>query len=616
MADSRLNIAELDFQTIKQNLKTFLQAQQEFSDYDFDGSGMSVLLDILAYNTHYGAYYDNVVANESRLHSAQLRESVVSKAKELGYVPYPRKAAVAFVQIAVKPSDALINNISSNYGKVGSTILLPKYKKFTTSIDGKLYEFLNMEDYVLEWDNISKVYRYYENGDIASFPIYQGTMLEMNYVVDYSNPNQLFTIPNGGADYNHMIVSVQTSLTSTDKTQFFYANTFPEYSPTNNAYWIWEIEKELYMVEFGDGVLAKKLQDGNFINIKYLLTDGASANGANDFGLAGTIEGLSDVTITTTNKAFGGASIESIESIKFNAPKAYSTQNRAVTESDYKFIVKREFPAAESIMVWGGEKNTPPEYGKVFLSIKPQGGFYLTPTEKLYITNELVKAYNMVSILPEIVDPDFTFILLKTVVSYNPDETTLNSGEIEQLVRDAIESYNQNDIGQFGADYLHSQVMCLINDAEPSILSNLSSIILQKKVFPAIGTVSTYTLEFNDALIPESLYMDGFVIEEPVLVPNATYSIVDNGLGELKMVRKVTGNADYIVGTAGSVDYATGFVTITNFNPISVDEIDDILFVPVVKMVATPVDEDVEVERNSIINIIDVDVTIKPIVVK
>ena len=598
MADPKLRIAELDFETIKANLKSYFQGRPEFTDYDFDGASLNLLLEVLAYNTHYGSYYDNVVANESRLGSAVLRNSIVSRVKEMGYVPLSTKAASAFVNLKLTPGDnSVVYNTIPNVTVERGTI-------FTTNLNNKSYEFVVLEDFVLE-KQLDGTYQNPidpETNEPVPLKLYEGTLLSMQYVVDLTQASR-YKIPNLGCDTGSLRVFVQNSLTDGIRNQFQPSWTFSNIGPENKAYWIWEVDDLLYEVEFGDGVIGKKLYNDNVVQIEYLKTNGTEGNGASVFTLAGSIEGLTNCEVTTVSRAYGGASFESNDSIKFNAPRAKQSQNRAVTEPDYEYIIQREYPAAESIVVWGGEKNEPPQYGKVFASIKLQSNEFLTAVEKLDI-QEKIKKYNVVTIIPDLVDPEYTYLLLTSYVTYDKSSTVKTAGQLQVIVQDVIDEFNNTNVGKFGNSYYHSQLSKKINDSDPSIISNRTEVTLQKQFNPILGVPASYNIKFRDAIIKESVYMDGFTVAEVVTFNDATYKMVDDGKGVLKIYRVRPNLEDFFITNIGTVDYETGEISIEDFNPITVSDV-DVNNNYVLKVKASPVDEDVATAQNVILEILE-----------
>ena len=397
MASNKLEISALDFDQVKANLKTFLQSQSEFQDYNFEGSGFSILLDLLAYNTHYLAYNTNVVANEMFLDSADLRSSIVSLAKMLGYTPTSPRAPIANI-------DVLINNGS------GTSITMSKGTVFTTSVSGTSYQFVTNSDHTIAPS--SGVYRF------SNINLYEGTLTTYKYTVDSSDPDQKFVIQTNRADTYTLKVKVQNSSIDTTTTTYTLATGITELSSTSKVYFIQEIEDGKFEVYFGDGIIGQSLSDGNIVILEYVVTNTTDANGASTFSLSGSIDGFSNVTITTNSSAQGGSVGQTKESIRYNAPLNYARQDRAVTTTDYETLVKELYPNAQSVSAWGGEDDETPVYGTVKIAIKAASGSTLTNTTKNSIITQLRK-YNVASVRPEIVDPETTQKILTSTVRFN-----------------------------------------------------------------------------------------------------------------------------------------------------------------------------------------------------
>ena len=373
MASNKLEISALDFDQVKANLKTFLQSQSEFQDYNFEGSGFSILLDLLAYNTHYLAYNTNVVANEMFLDSADLRSSIVSLAKMLGYTPTSPRAPIANI-------DVLINNGS------GTSITMSKGTVFTTSVSGTSYQFVTNSDHTIAPS--SGVYRF------SNINLYEGTLTTYKYTVDSSDPDQKFVIQTNRADTSTLKVKVQNSSIDTTTTTYTLATGITELSSTSKVYFIQEIEDGKFEVYFGDGVIGQSLSDGNIVILEYVVTNTTDANGASTFSLSGSIDGFSNVTITTNSSAQGGSVGQTKESIRYNAPLQYAAQDRAVTTTDYETLVQEIYPNAQSVSAWGGEDDETPVYGVVKIAIKAASGSTLTDATKTSIVTQL-KKYNV-----------------------------------------------------------------------------------------------------------------------------------------------------------------------------------------------------------------------------
>ena len=387
---TKLEISQLDFDGIKDNLKTFLSQQDEFTDYDFEGSGMNILLDVLAYNTHYLGYNANMLANEMYLDSADQRSSVVSLAKQVGYTPRSASSSKARINV-------LMNNAT------GSTVTMSRGTKFTTTVDETNYSFVNNADV-----SISPSDGVYQFSDLD---IYEGTYLNYKYTANTSDKDQRFIIPNNNVDTTTLTVKVQESSSDSTTNTYKLASGITNLDSTSKVYFLQEIENGRFEVYFGDGVLGEAIADGNIVILDYITCNRDEPNGATSFTLSGTIDGFADVTITTQGVAAGGDAPETIKSIKYNAPRDYTAQDRAVTADDYKVLVKSLYANAQSVQVYGGEDAATPDYGKVYISIKAKSGSNLTEVTKTSLVQSL-KSFAVASVTPVIIDPETTFITL------------------------------------------------------------------------------------------------------------------------------------------------------------------------------------------------------------
>ena len=454
--DKRIDVTELDFDNIKDNLKTFLKQQDQFTDYDFEGSGMSTLLYVLAYNTHYNAVYANVLANEMFLDSADIRNSIVSHAKHVGYTPRSATSPIAKLNVVV-------SDLS------GSTATAARGTSFTTTVDGVSYTYVVKDDTTIS--PVSGVYTFSE------LPVYEGTLVNNKYTVDTTNADQRFLIKNALADTTTLKVTVQNSSTDTTTTTYTKSTDLADVTSTSTVYFLEGVEDEQYEVVFGDGVLGKALSTGNIVTLSYVVTNGADSNGASSFTLSGTIAGSSSATITTASNSSGGSDPETPDSIRFNAPRQYASQNRAVTAKDYESRVKTIFPNAQSVQVWGGEDNSTPVYGRVYISIKPKTGTSVTEADKTDIITQL-KDFNVVSITPVIEDVETTFLQLTVNVKYDQKATVKSADSIKSLVQSAITTFNTNNIQQFDQMFRHSKFIETINKVDTAILSNITTVKL------------------------------------------------------------------------------------------------------------------------------------------
>lgn len=476
-----LRISELDFNTIRENLKNYLRSQSEFSDYDFDGSGLSVLLDILAYNTHYMGYYLNMIGNEMFLDTAQIRNSVLSLSKLTNYVPRSKTGAVATVTVVVTPPD----------GDTETALVLPKFSRFLSeAIDGVNYTFSTTDTYIA-----SKLGGKFTFNNIT---IKQGETSNLTYTV--TNSNRRFLLPSSNVDTKTISVSVQESSTNTFTQSYTLAEDITEITANSAVFFIEENSDENYVVYFGDNVLGKQPVNGNIVIIKYLDTLGSEANKANNFTNIGSISGYSNVSVLSVTAAAAGAEKETIEQIRFRAPIHYTSQNRAVTVSDFESLLLKDYPNISSISIWPGDENDPPIYGKVFISLKPINNYEFTTTEKQRIVDDIIAKRSVVSIFPEIVDPNYTYMLLRISVNWKPSLTSLDESQIKSLVRTAIEDYVENELSTFQSVYRESVLHNYIDRAHQSILSSTATAFLQKRLTLVPNTKQNYIVKFDTRL--------------------------------------------------------------------------------------------------------------------
>lgn len=483
MANTALRVTELDFDSIKENLKNYLRSQSQFQDFDFEGSGMSVLLDILAYNTHYMGYYLNVVGNEMFLDTAQLRSSVLSHAKLLNYVPQSNHGAKTQLNIIVTPSVNEDQDLSS--------ATVQKYSQFLgETIDGINYPFVAL--YSNTAPKIGGSYSF------ANVNIIQGEVITLQYEMDPTNTKRRFKIPSSNVDLSTVTITVQESAGNTSTVEYTLSNDLTEVTANSTVYFIEEDTDLNYTFYFGDNVIGKRPNDGNIIICTYVDTVGSPANKVNNFTLIESVSGFSDnISVTSIAATYGGGDKETIEQVRFRAPYFYTTQNRAVTIEDYATLITKDYPNIDSVSVWGGDDNIPPIYGKVFLSLKTKDNFTLSNLEKENIKNSLIETRNVLTVIPEIVDPEFTYLLVRGSVTYNPTLTRLSASEIEQLVRASIEDYETTDLLRFNSTFRKSKLQSRIETAEKSITGSDIKVFLQKRVQLDPTVVKKYVIESN-----------------------------------------------------------------------------------------------------------------------
>lgn len=503
----RLRVTELDFDTIKSNLKTFLKSQNEFSDYDFEGSGLSVLLDILAYNTHYNAYYLNMIANESFLDTALLRNSVVSHAKKYGYVPRSSTAARATINFT-------INSLNSDPG----SLTLPKGYTFLTSlVDNSLYTFVTLEDTTVTKTGTNFVF--------SNLKIYEGTLNRYSFNhSQLSNPKQIFSIPESNIDTSTLKVTVQQSSSNTDTVVYSLATDVINLTANSNVYFLQEGVNNQYEIYFGDDVIGKKIPDGGVVNVSYLSTSGSVANKANNFTATGSVLSYTNFTVNSVAAAAGGSERETVDQIKFAAPLQFTSQNRAVTKNDYVKIIQQRYPQFDAVNVWGGEENIPPVYGKVFISAKPKLGFEVSDTEKDYFINEVVKPISVLTVTPEFVNVDYNYIKLISTVYYDPTKTDLNLSTLQSKVTSSINSFANLNLNKFNSVFSSSKLRTNIDNSDTSITSNELQVFLSKKFRPTLNQSNTYILDFGIEL-SRGTTLDNFY-------SSPTFTILDENLIE------------------------------------------------------------------------------------
>ena len=440
MTQSR--ITELDYDSIKENLKTFLKSQSEFDSYNFEGSGLTVLMNLLAYNTHYNAYLANMVHNEAFLDSAVKRSSVVSRAKMLSYLPRSSRAA-----------KAVVNLISVNPPGSPTFLTLDRNTRFTGSVNGTDFSFVNIDAVTIT--PLNGVYRFNNVTLVEGYP-YTNTFTVVN-----PGPHEKFELPNDNIDTTTIRVTVQNSSSDSTTTVYTLAEDITTIGADSAVYYIEENYKGKYEIFFGDGILGKKLSAGNIIRVEYIITNGPAANIASNinqtFSLTTNAPQLGIVSITTVQNSTGGAEPEGINDIKFNAPRSFIAQGRAVTSNDYTALLQSLGGNIESVTSWGGESSTPPQYGKVFISLKPFDGYQITNTQKETIKREILQKRNIVSIIPEFVDPDYIYVTISTNVRYNTKNTTKSSSQIEILVREAVRQYFSQELQKFDRDLILSR---------------------------------------------------------------------------------------------------------------------------------------------------------------
>ena len=602
--DTRLNVTEFDFDDVKDNLKIFLKGQTEFKDYDFEGSGMSALLDVLSYNTHYLGFNANMLANEMFLDSASLRSSVVSHAKTLGYIPTSSTAATAIVDVTLNTTTLPTATMSA--GTV-----------FTTSNDGTDYQFVTANDVTAS--NIGSGITF---NDIK---VYEGTFVTTRYTVDTSDADQRFLLRDNRADTNTLTVKIQTSSSDTTTATYTQATDITQVSTSSKVYFLQEVEAGKFEVYFGDGVVGTALSDDNIVIMTYVVSNRSAANGAAVFTNSASISGITDVAVATVASATGGSDAETIKSIKYNAPLDYASQGRCVTAEDYKVYAKKLFPNTQSVSVFGGESGSfdsslgvvsTAEYGKIFISIKSTTGLNLTTSEKTQLVKDYAP-YTIASTTPVIVDPLTTFLILNTTFKFNSNATTSTGPELESLVLTTLQNYNSSDLQQFEGLFRHSKVLGLIDNTNSAITSNSTNITMGQKFTPTTTATTAYTITFNNAFYnphtDHNKTSGGVIASTGFYISGDTTNIHyydDDGAGNLRLYYLSSGARVYVDETAGTVTYTTGKVVTDSVFITSVDNVDGVASTQI-RITAIPNSKDIVALRNQVLEIDFINTIIK-----
>jgi len=590
MANSSIILTQLDFASYKTSLKAYLQEQTEFKDYDFDSSNMSVLMDLLAYNTYQNAFYMNMVGNEMFLDSARLRDSVVSHAKELNYLPRSFTSSKAKVQLRITPTDTTKNSV-----------VVPKGTTFISRVNDFSYTFTTNENVVLTTKTNSSFVS-------ESIDIYEGVYLTDTYAVDYGNP-LIYKINNKTVDISSVTVTI---LEDNGSTTLEYSRATSLFGHDENAkvFFLQPAVGDIYEVVFGDGVVGRKPKNNSIVVIEYRTSNGELPNGAFRFINAARIDNEANVAITTLSAAADGTVAEDLNSIKFNAPRAFTTQERAVTAEDYENLLKANYPEINAVTAYGGEDATPPQFGRIFVSVD------LTDVDGLPKIKEdeyrrFLRSRSSVAMEPLFVTPDYTYLKIDSTVRYNINRTGLNPEDLRAYAIDAILNYASTNLNSFAKTFRYSKMVQAIDATDASVISNETEVNLVKYLTPDLGVPLNLTIDFKSPLTQEIPLLGD---EHPIIDVHGitstpfTYTgiqnciLEDNGDGVVRIVTPVGANHKKIVDV-GTVDYDTGVVRLTNFtvqNYIGTS----------LKIYAEPRSRDITAIQNVILNIIEPDVNI------
>lgn len=617
---SNTPINSLDFDEIKSNLKEFLRGQTQFKDYDFEGSSLSIILDLLAYNTHYQAFYANMVANESFLDSAVIRNSVVSLAKHLDYVPRSKKAATLVVDVYYPNDTATTDQVFKG------TLFLEAGTLFRgVDENGKFINFVNLESMKVERRNGQNV--------AASVNLKQGILNRSSFVANTQEGNRpVFSIPDKDIDIDTLVARVSRSTTDSTGSGLLWnrVRDITRIDGTSPVFFVQQGRDSLWEMYFGDGIIGKALENGNVVTITYLKTSGSGGNnvGYDDSASARSIRPVGDTDISEVvvltdddgnpNPSFGGREQEDTQSIKFYAPKAYQAQERAVTSNDYLAILGREYSdRADSFFIWGGEESDPPQYGKVFISIKPKIGIRLSLQEKQSIERTILQGRNLVTITPEVVDPDVISIQPRVLFYYDEGKTTLSASTIEGRISDFILAYTAEQLGRFSKNFRMSRLTSAINASSPASISSSMTILISKELELNLGSAFTYKISFDNPLYHP---LDGYTpilssemfgyrdtTSTALVQPNVDAFMEDDGFGNIRIFKLVGPQKVYLVLKAGTVNYETGAIVLSNFKPEYLADGETSL-----KVTVEPRNPDILARRNQILQLIDPQVTAVP----
>ena len=594
-AASRLNVSELDFDKIKTNMRNFMTGQAEFAGYDFSGSAFDVLMDIMAYNTHYNAFYANMVANEMFLDSATLRDSVVARAKHLGYLPRSVIGSKAKVTLDITPSGS------------PATISIGKNTQFQGDVNGVTYIWCTGDSYTVNV-NANGVYT------IANVALTQGIPITHRYTANTGDPDQEFKLPNANSDIDSLTVVIQTSASDSNTAAYALANDITTVNSTTNCYFISPVDEGAHVIEFGDDTIGRKISNGNIVILTSLIAEANATNGCYTFSVVTDVGGYSNVLVTSESAAAGGAVADTIEQIKFSAPKNYDAQNRCVTAQDYVRIVKRDYSGSDSVVAWGGEDDDPPIYGKVRISIKPSEGNTLSTATKEDIKTTVLGKRNIVGVTPEIVDPDYVYIVIRATVKYDSTLTTNTPATIKSAISTAVDDFGITYLNNFDKAFRHSNLSQKIDEAEISIKSNQTSVQLKRNFYPTIGTTGAYDLKFSNEIYHPANTFWGAIKSDAFSYADTAGTVytgckLQDANGVMQVYRTSGADRILVANNIGTVTYGTGKVAVTNFKPAAVGA-NSSGNTSLLNVVVTPASNDILPLREQILLINTGDVTV------
>lgn len=593
MANSSIVLTNLDFDTIKTTFKSYLQSQERFNDYDFDGANINVLLDILAYNTYHNAFYLNMVGNEMFLDSAQLRDSVVSHAKELNYVPQSFRSAQANVDIYIKSTDT-----------TKRSIVIPKGTSFTSRLLDKNYTFSVDENIIVNEYSILNNTVTFTGKNIT---LYEGFYVNDTYTYTYGSPTKLI-ISNKNVDISSVTITVVEDSGSSTLV-YKRATSMFDLTKDSQVFFVQGAESDSYEVVFGDGVTGRRPKNNSIISIEYRISNGELPNGCNRFVPDSPIQGETNIDVQTNSPAAGGNVYETVESIKYNAPRHFTSQERAITTEDYETLLKLNFPEINTVTAYGGEDLNPPQFGKVYVSVDLREVDAL-PDIKKQEYYRFLKPRSPVSIDPVFVDPEYTYLGITSKVNYNVNITALTADDIKTIAGSAILLYAENNLNNFNRTFRYSKLVQAIDNAQVSIISNETDVTIIKIITPELNRFLTFDISYNIPLTVEqqtTQLTNQFSVYSSFIQYKGIKSFIrDNGAGLLNVLSAAT---EAVIDTVGTIDYDTGLLQFSN---IKIDS----YFGAGIKFYAYPRNKDISTINNVILNIIEEDLAINVVPVR
>jgi len=595
--ERRISASELDFDQIKANLVAYMKATDTtFNDYNYDGSAMATIIDVLSYVTHVNSMNANFALNETFLDTAQLRSSVVSHAKLLGYTPRSIAPSTAVINMKMNydtTATPLWNHDGSN---IPLPLSMPRGTSFQTSIDGVNYPMFTSATHTINFDAST-------GWNFSNVQIEQGTLSTTNYTYQ-DNVYEQYLIPANNVNTASIKVTVTDSQSTTAAKVYSLNSNVVNLDGSSEVYFLEEGRDAYYEIKFGDNIVGKRPGNGNTVEIEYAtISSGVDVNGATVFTMTDSLNGNSDETITLVSKATGGAARETKEAIKFNAPLSHVSQNRAVTPDDYKAIIKNEFADIEAVSVWGGEDNDVPDYGKVYISIKPLSAEVLTDAQKTTIKTSILKPKNVVSITPVLVDPEYTYIDLEVYFKYNPNLATVTASGLATSIRNTLVTYNDDTLKSFGGVYRDSNVLKKIDDTNIAILSNITRIKMTKKIIPVLGEETKYTLKFNQPLtdLDATTGTTGsYVTSTNFTYAGATGKLKDfyDASSDTRIIQIVDTSNLVLATNVGDVNEEDGTITLNAFQPTALPT-----GMTTIDVTVKPASSDVSPTRNELLTI-------------